>query len=284
MFTRKRFAFMILSLSLLAGSCGGGAAPAASPATSAEATQTTAGAPARVANFTYEVVRSYPHDANAFTQGLVYHQGIFYESTGLNGGSSLRRVEIATGTVLRKLDVASQHFAEGLALFNGRLYQLTWQSQRAFVYAEDSFNLLDTLSYVGEGWGLTHDGGSLIMSDGSDQIRFLDPATFSVQRTINVQDNGRAIRSLNELEYIRGEIYANIWQTDRIARIDPRSGRVTAWINLTGLLGPEDRQRPVDVLNGIAYDEAGDRLFVTGKLWPKVFEIKLKQRRNETSR
>lgn len=277
----KQIVFLILSITIFSTSCGGGRAPA----TSAEATQTiSASAPARVAAFGYEVVKSYPHDANAFTQGLVYHQGIFYESTGLNGGSSLRRVEIATGTVLKKVDVASQHFGEGLALLNGRLYQLTWQSQLAFVYAEDSFSLLDTLSYVGEGWGLTQDGNSLIMSDGSDQLRFLDPATFHVQRTIQVQDNGRSIRNLNELEYIHGEIYANIWQTDRIVRIDPRSGRVTAWINLTGLLTPEDHQRPVDVLNGIAYDEAGDRLFVTGKLWPKVFEIKLKQRKNETSR
>ncbi|MFN0085720.1 MAG: glutaminyl-peptide cyclotransferase [Blastocatellia bacterium] len=278
MYSFKQIAFLILSLSILAESCGGGRAPAEPPQT------IFASAPVRVSFYGYEVVASYPHDTNAFTQGLVYHQGVFYESTGLNGSSSLRRVEIATGAVLRKIDVPSQHFAEGLALFNGRLYQLTWQSQRAFVYAEDSFNLLDTLSYVGEGWGLTHDGSSLIMSDGSDQIRFLDPATFNVLRTIHVDDNGRSIRNLNELEYIKGEIYANIWQTDRLVRIDPRSGRVTAWINLTGLLTPEDRQRPVDVLNGIAYDEAGDRLFVTGKLWPKVYEIRLKLRKNETSR
>jgi glutamine cyclotransferase len=240
--------------------------------------------PARVPTFTYEVVNTYPHDPNAFTQGLVFHQGLLYESTGLNGASSLRRVELETGRVLKKIDVPSVYFAEGLALFNGRLYQLTWQSQQGFVYDLDSFNLLRVFSYTGEGWGLTHDGRSLIMSDGTDRIRFLNPDTFAVERVIPVQDNGRKITQLNELEYIKGEIYANIWYSDRVARIDPQSGRVTAWINLSGLLSPEDHARPVDVLNGIAYDAASDRLFVTGKLWPKLFEIRLKQRRNDASR
>lgn len=240
--------------------------------------------PARVPTYTYEVINAYPHDPGAFTQGLVFNQGLLYESTGLNGASSLRRVELETGKVLMKIDVPAVFFAEGLALFNDRLYQLTWQTQQGFVYDLDSFNMIRGFSYTGEGWGLTHDSHSLILSDGTNQIRFLNPDTFEVQRVIAVQDNGRDITQLNELEYIKGEIYANIWQTDRIARIDPQSGRVTAWINLSGLLSPEDRARPVDVLNGIAYDAASDRLFVTGKLWPKLFEIRLKQRRNDVSR
>lgn len=242
-------------------------------------------APARVIHYTYEIVRSYPHDTDAFTQGLLFHQGVFYESTGLNGRSSLRKVEIETGKVLQKIDVPAQFFAEGLALFNGRLFQLTWQNQRGFIYDLNSLNMVNTFDYTGEGWGLTHDGQTLILSDGTDQIRYLDPANFQVRATIRAHDNGRPITLLNELEYIKGEIYANVWQTDRVARIDPKTGRVTGWINLTGLLSPADRaSHSVDVLNGIAYDEAGDRFFITGKLWPKVFEIKLKVRRNEVSR
>jgi glutamine cyclotransferase len=253
--------------------------------TQAEAQQQTQmTAPPRVPIMTYEVVNTYPHDPGAFTQGLVFHQGKLYESTGLNGYSSLRQVELETGRVLRKVDLPSQFFAEGLALLNGRLYQLTWQSQRGFIYDLDSFNMLNTFSYTGEGWGLAHNGRSLIMTDGSSRIRFINPDNFEVQRTVTVQDNRREINYLNELEYIKGEIYANIWQTDRIARIDPESGRVTAWIDLSGLLSPEDRSRGVDVLNGIAYDEAGDRLFVTGKLWPKLFEIRLKLRRADIRR
>ncbi len=241
-------------------------------------------APVRVIILTYEVTNVYPHDPSAFTQGLVFYQGALYESTGLNGQSSIRKVDLPTGQVLRKVDVPSQFFAEGLTLFNGRAYQLTWQSQRGFIYDLDSFNLLDTFNYTGEGWGLTHDGHSLIMSDGSNQIRFIDPNNFQVQRAISVYDGSRSINYLNELEYIKGEIYANIWLTDRVARIDPNSGKVTAWINLAGLLSPEDHAQDGAVLNGIAYDEANDRLFVTGKLWPKLFEIKLKPRRTGVSR
>ncbi|MBO0725314.1 MAG: glutaminyl-peptide cyclotransferase [Blastocatellia bacterium] len=232
----------------------------------------------RVPTYTYEVVNAYPHDDRAFTQGLVFYQGVFYESTGLNGSSSLRRVELETGKVLKKIDVPTQFFAEGLALLNGRLYQLTWQTQRGFVYDLDSFNKLREFNYAGEGWGLTRDARSLIMSDGSSRIRFIDPDTFEVQRMITVQDGGRNVTQLNELEYIKGEIYANIWMQDRIARIDPQSGKVNSWIDLSGLLPPQARHDPQAVLNGIAYDEASDRLFVTGKLWPKLFEIKLKQK------
>lgn len=232
----------------------------------------------KVPTYTYEVVKAYPHDSKAFTQGLVFYQGVFYESTGLNGSSSLRRVEIETGKVLKKIDVPNQFFAEGLALLNGRLYQLTWQTERGFVYDLDSFNKLREFNYAGEGWGLTRDARSLIMSDGSNRIRFLDPDTFEVQRMITVQDGKSDITQLNELEYIKGEIYANIWMQDRIARIDPQSGKVIAWIDMSGLHPPESRSDPGAVLNGIAYDEASDRLFVTGKLWPKLFEIKLKRK------
>jgi glutamine cyclotransferase len=242
--------------------------------------------PFRVQNFNYEVINTYPHDPGALTQGLVYHQGFLYESTGLEGRSSLRQVDLATGQVLKKTDVPTPYFAEGLALFNNHFYQLTWQSQKAFVYNFDfahAFAPIKTFSYSGEGWGLTDNGQSLIMSNGSNQIRFLDPETFQVQRTISVTENDRPVNMLNELEFIKGEIFANIWLTDRIVRIDPASGRVTGWINLAGLLSSEERNR-ADVLNGIAYDEAGDRLFVTGKLWPKLFQIRLISRLDPVSR
>jgi glutaminyl-peptide cyclotransferase len=232
--------------------------------------------PAGANTFTYEVIKTYPHDPEAYTQGLVFHEAVLFESTGLNGRSSIRKVDLLTGKVLKKVDVAPQFFGEGLALMNGRAYQLTWQSQRGFIYDLAEFELINTFSYTGEGWGLTHDGRSLIMSDGTPRIRFLDPKTFAVERMINVADGSMPISQINELEYIKGEIYANIYMTDRIVRIDPQSGKVTAWINLSGLLPPEDRRQPDGVLNGIAYDEARDRLFVTGKLWPKLFEIKLK--------
>src|SRR5262245_19630883 len=268
-----------IALSLALAACNGGGA---SNAEAQQPDQMTTSS--RVPTYTYEVVKSYPHDKGAFTQGLVFYQGALYESTGINGSSSLRRVELETGKVLKKIEVPTQFFAEGLALFNGRLYQLTWQTQRGFVYDLDSFNLLRDFSYTGEGWGLTHNASSLIMSDGTSRIRFLNPDTSEVQRVIRVQDNGRDITQLNELEYIKGEIYANIWLTDRIARIDPQSGKVASWINLSGLLPNEDNLGSGAVLNGIAYDEASDRLFVTGKLWPKLFEIKVKQRRSEIRR
>lgn len=241
--------------------------------------------PVRVPIYSYEVVNVYPHDAAAFTQGLVFYQGALYESTGLNGASSLRKVELETGRVLKKLDIPAQYFAEGLALFNGRLWQLTWQNQVGFVYDQDSFQQLNTFNYTGEGWGLAHDGQSLILSDGTSQIRFLDPNNFQVQRTINVMDRGRAVIRLNELEYVNGEIFANVWFTDRVARINPQTGVVNGWIELSGLLAPQDTNNGrADVLNGIAYDAAADRLFVTGKLWPKLFEIRLKSSRNEVRR
>ena len=222
----------------------------------------------------YRVVRAYPHDPGAFTQGLIYLDGYLYESTGLNGRSSLRMTDLTTGKVLQKQPVASQYFAEGMTNFAGKLYQLTWQNGKAFVYDRFSFKLLREHTYTGEGWGLTNDGKRLILSDGTAQLRFIDPQTFAVTSKITVTDQGRPVDRLNELEYVRGEILANVWQTELIARISPTTGKVLGWIDLTGLLSQAEMQG-VDVLNGIAYDAKQDRLFVTGKLWPKIFEIKL---------
>jgi glutamine cyclotransferase len=246
--------------------------------------QIDATAPPRVDKYSYDIINIYPHDPAAFTQGLLYHDGVLYESTGLNGQSSLRKVEIQTGRVLNRIDVPAQYFAEGLAMFGGQLFQLTWQTQIGFVYDPGSLQMVKSFNYIGEGWGLTNDGQSLIMSNGTNLISYLDPRTFEVRRVLAVNDESRPIANINELEYVKGQIFANIWQTERIARIDPQSGRLTGWIYLTGLLPAEDKIRPVDVLNGIAYDEANDRLFVTGKLWPKLFEIKLKLRRTNISR
>jgi glutamine cyclotransferase len=222
----------------------------------------------------YQIVRAYPHDPAAFTQGLQFLRGALYEGTGLNGRSSIRRVELETGKVLQKHDVPMQYFGEGITLFKSDLIELTWQSHVAFVYDPTSFEPKKQFSYPGEGWGLTHDGASLIMSDGSDELRYLDPATFAEKRRLKVTAAGAPLRNLNELEYVKGEILANVWQTDYVARISPSTGKVSAYIDLRGLLTPAERAT-TDVLNGIAYDDGRDRLFVTGKLWPKLFEIKL---------
>ncbi|HSH78274.1 MAG TPA: glutaminyl-peptide cyclotransferase, partial [Herpetosiphonaceae bacterium] len=224
---------------------------------------------------TYQVINAYPHDPAAWTQGLVYADGQLYEGTGRNGESTLRRVDLETGNVVQRYALPDEYFGEGITIVGERVIQLTWQSRVGFVYDRDSFALLDTFSYPGEGWGLTHDGQQLIMSDGTATLRFLDPESFAEVGRIEVTDHGQAVHHLNELEYVGGEIYANVWQTDRIARIAPATGNVVGWIDLSGLLQAEDRRAPVDVLNGIAYDERQDRLFVTGKLWPRLFEIKL---------
>ncbi len=221
-------------------------------------------------------MRTYPHDPKAYTQGLVYQDGFLYESTGLHGQSSLRKVNLETGAVIKEVDLAPRFFGEGLALYKDRMFQLTWQSKIGFIYDLDSFNRVGDFSYQGEGWGLTHDGSSLIMSDGTDKLRYLDPETQKTRRDLKVRNGEQPQTNLNELEFIKGQIYANVYQTDRIARIDPDSGRVASWIDLSGLLKPEDRKKSVDVLNGIAYDAGGDRIFVTGKLWPKLFEIRVK--------
>ena len=224
---------------------------------------------------TYRVVNSYPHDSAAYTQGLVYRDGFLYESTGLRGSSSLRKVRLETGEVVQQRRVDQAHFAEGLADWKDQLVQLTWQSNVAFVYDRASFAPRRTFSFSGEGWGLTHDEQRFILSDGTEQLRFLDPETFREIGRVAVADGRTPVRDLNELEYIRGEVYANVWHTDRIARISPQTGRVTRWIDLRGLLPAGYRLDPQAVLNGIAYDAAGDRLFVTGKLWPRLFEIRI---------
>jgi glutamine cyclotransferase len=276
----------LLSLLLLAAlsGCDGGAgtqrnslpidaAPPSSPANS-NATRNNAVVPV----YGYEVVNTYPHDPDAFTQGLIFLDGALVESTGLEKHSTLRRVELQTGKVLQKVDVPPLYFAEGMTLFGGKIYQLTWKAEKGFVYDPQTFQKTGEFTYTGEGWGLTHDADSLILSDGTDQIRFIDPNTNAVRRTISVRDGDRRVSQLNELEYVRGEIYANLWHYNRVARIDPKDGRVTGWIDFSGLLKPGETSEEEAVLNGIAYDEAGDRLFVTGKLWPKLFEIKLRQK------
>ena len=230
--------------------------------------------PAPAPTSKYRVVRSYPHDREAYTQGLVYRDNVFYESTGLNGRSSLRKVRPETGEVLQIRRLDPQYFGEGLALVGSNLVQLTWQTEVGFVYDLATFEPRRTFSYTGEGWGLTTDEKRLVMSDGSSVLRFLDPATFKETGRLTVKDAGMPVEQLNELEIVKGEIYANVYQTHRIARISPQSGQVVGWIDLTGLLSARE-SAGVDVLNGIAYDAAKDRLFVTGKLWPKLFEIQI---------
>jgi glutamine cyclotransferase len=225
----------------------------------------------------YQVIAAYPHDPRAWTEGLIYVDGTLYESIGReNGPAKLSRLDLETGAVLQRCELALDYYGEGTTIFGDAIYQLTWQSGVGFVYDRASFAFRRAWSYTTEGWGLTHDDTRLIMSDGSSALHFLDPETLEETGRIDAYDQNGPVRRLNELEYINGEIYANIWQTDLIARIDPQTGQVLGWIDLTGLLGPEDRQQPVAELNGIAYDAAQNRLFVTGKLWPKLFEIKLK--------
>lgn len=221
----------------------------------------------------YRVVRSYPHDPRAFTQGLIYVDGFLYEGTGLYGYSTVRRVELESGQVLDQHALDAGLFGEGLALFGEHLVQLTWRSGIGLVYDRRSLAQVDQFEYATEGWGLTQDGRRLIMSDGTSQLYFLDPQTYAESGQLTVRDQDIPVSNLNELEWVDGEIFANVWQTDRIARISPQSGAVVGWINLAGLLRAEDRHQPVDVLNGIAYDPATHRLFVTGKLWPLLFEI-----------
>ena len=227
-----------------------------------------------VPTYGYRIVRSYPHDPRAFTQGLLVRNGFFYEGTGLNGQSGIRKVKIETGEVVQSQPLAQEYFGEGITDWNGSLVQITWRSEVGFVYDLNTFARTRTFTYTGEGWGLTHDASRIIMSDGSAQLRFLDPETLKETGRITVRDASGPVLNLNELEYVKGEIYANVWQTDRIARISPKDGRVTGWIDLTGLLPRADRAN-TDVLNGIAYDASADRLFVTGKWWPRVFEITL---------
>ncbi|HEV2798949.1 MAG TPA: glutaminyl-peptide cyclotransferase [Pyrinomonadaceae bacterium] len=246
----------------------GGSAHATQPAATVAQSEETP-------TYSYKIKNSWPHDRRAYTQGLIFLDGILWESTGQYGASTLRKVELKTGKVIKQISVPRNYFAEGMTVFHNKVFQLTWQEGKGFIYDPATFQKQGEFSYTGEGWGLTHDGQSLIMSDGTDRIRFLDPNTLQTTRTIDVTDRGVPVDQLNELEYIDGEIYANVYQTDRIARIEPKTGRVLAWIDLTGLLQMKDRNGGEDVLNGIAYDEKDKRLFVTGKLWPKLFEIEI---------
>ena len=225
--------------------------------------------------YTYFIVNSIPHDPNAFTQGLVYHNGYLYESTGRHGASSLRKVDIVTGGIIQNYNLPEQYFAEGITIFDKRIIQLTWQSYTGFVYDLQTLLLQEEFYYNTEGWGLTHNGKSLIMSDGTATLYFMDPETFAIQKELKVYDHNGPIINLNELEYIKGEIFANIFASNRIARIDPETGKVLAWIDLAGMQTLASQNYAVDVLNGIAYDDEKDRLFVTGKLWPSIYEIKL---------
>lgn len=229
----------------------------------------------RVAIYGHTVVNTWPHDAGAFTQGLAFADGKLYESTGLHGASSVRIVAMTTGSVQRRINLPVRYFGEGIAILDGRIYQLTWRNRKGFIYRQDNLKYLGEFAYEGEGWGLATDGASLIMSDGTHRLRFLNPHTFKVERTIEVYENGRPLANLNELEYIKGEIYANLWQRDEIARIEPKTGKLLGLIDLSGLSPATEADA---VLNGIAYDRARDRIFVTGKLWPKLFEIRLKEK------
>lgn len=224
----------------------------------------------------YRVLNEYPHDPYAFTQGLVYEDGILYEGTGLTlGRSSLRRVALETGEVLQIHNLDPELFGEGISVVDDRIWQLTWQNHMAFLYDKETFQQLATVQYPTEGWGLTYDGERLIMSDGTATLYFRDPNTFELLGQIAVHDEQGPVARLNELEYINGQVFANVWTTDRIAIIDPATGRVDAWLDLTGLLDLSDLPEEVDVLNGVAYDSAGNRLFLTGKWWPALYEIEI---------
>ncbi len=275
----------ILSLGLLAVlgtvsicSCSpaaGGLAPTRSPVSPAPTISTTPTPLGTVPVYTYKVVNTYPHDPNAFTQGLVFEDGVLYEGTGLYGNSTLRKVGLETGAILLIHKLPAQFFGEGVTIYGNKISQLTWRSNVGYVYDKESFALLQEFNYPTEGWGITHDGTHLIMSDGTSTLHFLDPETYEEVHRVEVLDRGSPVTRLNELECVQGIIYANVWQTDRIAMIAPSTGQVVGWIDLEGLLGEEDRIQRVGVLNGIAYDAEDDRLFVTGKWWPKLFEIEL---------
>jgi glutaminyl-peptide cyclotransferase len=245
------------------------AAPPAPPKAAAPAAPT--GAP----TYSVEVVHRYPHDPTAFTEGLEWDDGTMYESTGIVGQSSIRRTDLATGTTLARVQLPAPHFGEGITVFHGTLYELTWTEGIGFRYDPKTLAKRGQFTYSGEGWGLTHDDRSLIMSDGTNVLRYIDPATFHVQRTLAVTADGLSVPRLNELERIHGEIWANVWQSTQIARIDPATGRVIAWIDVAPLVPQLDPRDTVDVANGIAYDSAADRIFVTGKLWPTLYQIKL---------
>ena len=236
--------------------------------------------------FYYEIIKVFPHDPQAFTQGLVWEDGLLYEGTGLYGDSSLRKVELETGKILQLYQLPEIYFGEGITIFEERIYQLTWKEQIGFIYDTESFQLLETFSYPHEGWGITHDEEYLIISDGSPVLHFVDPLTFKEVKQVKVHDQQTLVYRINELEYIKGKIFANIWQTDLIAIISPESGEVFAWVDLSDILENVHikANQPIDVLNGIAYDSLNERLFVTGKWWPVVFQIKITEKSENESR
>ncbi len=225
--------------------------------------------------FGYKIVNTYPHDTNSFTQGLIFDKGVLYESTGLIGRSAVKIVDLKTGKTLKSHELPDNYFGEGIAIIENKIIQLTWRSKTGFVYDKKTLKLIKKFSYQTQGWGITYDGKYLIISDGSAVLYFMDPNTFKVVGTLEVYGDNGKVSKLNELEYINGEIYANIWGIEKIARINSKTGRVTAWIDLSGLLSDQDKKNRVDVLNGIAFNSDKGRLFVTGKLWPKMFEIEL---------
>ncbi len=229
----------------------------------------------KVPFYTYKILNVFPHDNNADSQGLAFQVGVLSVGPGIRGGSLLRRIELESGNVLKIIKLPDVIFGEGITIYNDNIIQLTWESKIGFVYNKDSFTLLQKFEYSSQGWGIACNGERLVMSDGSSTLFFLDLETFKRTGQIRVRDENGPVEMLNELEYVKGEIFANVWKTDRIVRIDPDSGKVTGWIDLKGLLMQVGPMKPVDVLNGIAYDSNKDRLFVTGKLWPKLFEIKL---------
>jgi glutaminyl-peptide cyclotransferase len=232
--------------------------------------------PAGIPTYTYQVVHAYPHDPEAFTEGLFYDGGFLYESTGLEGHSSVRKVRLETGEIVEKHDLLPTYFGEGIVRWKDKMMQLTYKTEVGFIYDFKTFEVQKAFDYKGEGWALTTDGKRIIMDDGTPEIRFWDPETLQETGRITVTDQGQPVKDVNELEWIKGEIFANIWQTDKMARIDPVTGKVAGWIDMTGLLSPSDvgNSHP-DVLNGIAYDAKNDRIFVTGKKWPKLYEIRL---------
>ena len=238
--------------------------------------------PSAVVHYTYSIVSTFPHDTNAFTEGLTYADNFLYESTGINGNSSLRRVNLTTGTVEQKATLPDQYFGEGITIVGNKIIQLTWQSHIGFIYNKTTFDLLGNFSFTNEGWGLTYDGKHLIMSDGTDNLYFLNPTTFQRTGQVAVHDGNTSVVNINELEYIKGDVYANIWLTNKIAIINPETGQVKAWIDLTGLPGVPISNGD-NVLNGIAYDQKNDKLFVTGKEWPNLYQIKLIPKNSPTT-
>jgi glutaminyl-peptide cyclotransferase len=234
--------------------------------------------PGDVPTLSYSLVKAWPHDRGAFTEGLVFWDGMLIESTGLYGHSALRKVDLETGLVRQEVRLADRYFGEGIAVLGGKIYQLTWQNHRGFIYDVKTLEAQGEFAFDGEGWGLTTDGQSLIMTDGTSRIRFVDPGTFRVIRTVEVLAHGRPVGNLNELEYVKGVLYANVWQTQFVLQIDPATGRVLASVDFVGILPAAERTRDTDVMNGIAYDPVGDRLFVTGKNWPALFEVRVNPR------